>query len=141
MSVSFPVYFSSPLFLAWGLGLAAIAVVVGARELAMPRASRALALVAMLLLALAAGGMAYHPHWPGNMIVMVDLSPSTRTASYRERRILETRIGQLLGGVPHRLSYFADGEVAALDGSADLADVSCERTVFSPPPADAVVLF
>jgi hypothetical protein len=70
--------------------------------------------------------------------VMADLSPSTRGAAYRDRAVLQRRIGELLGNTPYDLVLFSDRNVSD-DGT--LAEMPAERTVFSPVPADAILLF
>ena len=74
---------------------------------------------------------------------MVDLSPSTRGAAYRDRATLDRRLGQLLlGDVPRDLLAFAGGAARPLPDGATLGDLPCDHTVFAPPAdADAVVLF
>lgn len=128
------------------------------RRTRLPRLTRWLLAAGAVALALAAGS----PQWPRpvatGVVVMVDLSPSTRTAEYRHRAALQKRIAALLGATPHRIVYFADGAAReappgsddsaaisglAVDSTGDmLADLAAERTVFDPPSgASAVVLF
>ncbi|HLL90845.1 MAG TPA: vWA domain-containing protein, partial [Tepidisphaeraceae bacterium] len=86
---------------------------------------------AALLLAIAAAG----PAMPGpavdagEVIVMVDVSPSTRTATYRDETVIRRRVAELLDGRPARVQRFGDD--AATTG----------RTTFTPPPASAILLF
>jgi hypothetical protein len=139
-----PISFESPPAL-W-VGLALVLVTVGVavyRRPALPRVTLGLAAAALVCLALAAGS----PVWRGAappVEVMVDLSPSTRTATYREPGKLRERIAQLLGDTPYRITYFADGDAAAPGGAAPdepLPDIPAGRTAFVPPVAAAVLLF
>src|SRR5881392_573553 len=104
-----PVTFGSPATLYASLGLVALAAaVVVLRRPAIPGATKALAGVGLALLALAAGEMLWRRPVAREVAVMVDLSPSTRAADYRNREALERRVRQLLGNTPHRFYYFAD---------------------------------
>ena len=139
--VSGPLSFTSPAFLAAALALsAAAALAVFLRRPSLPRATLALAGAGLLLLCLAAGGMIWHRPAAREVTVMVDLSPSTRSAEYRSRAKLEARVWQLLGDAPYRVQYFSDSVRPAGDGET-LADLPGERTVYAPPAAAAVVLF
>ena len=99
----------------------------------------------MGLLCLGAAGPVWRRPASGEVAVMVDLSPSTRLAEYRKRATLESRIRQLLGGVPFRMYYFADGlgpaNAPVNGGAGDLPDIAAERTRYEPPPGSAVLLF
>ena len=127
------------LFLALGLTLAIIVIVV-IRRLAVPRTTRALVLIGLFLLTLATGGANWRRARGGEVLVMLDVSPSTRTATYRNRLALDRRLHELLGDAPRRLVLFAENQRAD-QGDAVLSDVACDHTVFSPPPADAILLF
>src|SRR6185312_6914957 len=125
-----------------GLGLVALAVVVWAvRRPVVPRPALLFAAAGALLLALSAG----LPRWdrPARrpVVVMVDLSPSTRTADYRDRTFLERRIHELLRDLPYRVQWFSDRVTDAAPGGQRLADLPCDRTVYSPPAAPAILLF
>src|SRR6185436_588829 len=74
----------------------------------MPRSSQMLILLGSVLLCLAAGEAAYLQRDPHEIVVMVDLSPSTRVARYRDVKFLEQRIGTLLRGNRYRIVYFSD---------------------------------
>ena len=139
--------FQSPVALAAAAAIVAITVVIAwRRRVALSQTTQGLALTGMLLLALAAGG----PTWPRpaarEVAVMIDVSPSTRGAAYRDRAALARRVAELLGGTPHRLYTFADGlptaDLQAADASAGgpLADVAVDGTTYVPPPAAAAVL-
>src|SRR5438045_2460629 len=73
-----------------------------------PRSSQVLVLLGLLLAALAAGEAAYLRADRHVVVVMVDLSPSTRTARYRDAKFLQQRIGTLLAGNSYRIVYFSD---------------------------------
>lgn len=138
-----PLYMGSPILLAVAVLLALVAGASAARRnAAVPRASRVLAGAAMLLWCLAAGELAWQYTKPGRVAVLVDLSPSTRGARYRDPGQLNARLASLLGGAAHRLIYFAgDNQEATAAGNA-LADMRADHTVLAPPPdASAVVLF
>lgn len=92
----------------------------------MSRTSLIFLLLGALLLIIAAVGPTLSLPRKPDVLVMVDLSPSTRVATYRDTDSLQRRIQQLLGQTNYRIITFA--------GNA-------ERTVFTPPPADAILLF
>src|SRR5437868_3507935 len=90
-----------------GLALVAIAVVVViVRRPQMPRSTSVLMILGMLLLVLAASGVAIQLPSRSDTAVLVDMSPSTRTAGYRDRAAMEARIKQLLGDAQHREVVF-----------------------------------
>ena len=141
-----PFTFDSPAALWAGLGVAAAAVVVViVRRPALPPLTLGLGLLALLLLAAAAGGPVWRRPRVGDVVVMVDLSPSTRVARFRDLTLLRERVRQLLGGADHRTVYFADGDAAVapddLAGGERLSDAAVDRTAWPPPAADAVLLF
>ena len=139
-----PFSFDSPAALWTGVAIAAAAGLVTLyRRPALPGLTKALGAISLVLMALAAGG----PAWRGRgdvreeVVVMVDLSPSTRTATYRDPAVLSQRVRQLLGNTPHRVAYFADGDATPPDGTYRLPDIPAKRTAFRPPAAAAVILF
>src|SRR3954470_22986205 len=102
----------------------------------MREGSQTLIVIGLVLLALAAGEMAYLQRDPHEIVVMVDLSPSTRTAQYRDRKFLKQRIGTLVGRNPYRIVYFSDENrtsVTAAD-SQRLEDLPSAWTWFRPAP-------
>src|SRR5580658_8591634 len=109
------------------LGLAAIALAACAasiargRRISMPHISAWLFAGGLLLLALAAAGPVWLRTKPGKIAVMVDLSPSTRGAHYRDAAQLRQRIGQLLGGLPYESLAFAS-ENRPLDLNAPITE-------------------
>src|SRR5258705_7155913 len=74
-----------------------ILVIAAFRRPDMRRSSEILILLGLVLLTLAAGELAYLQSDPREIVVMVDLSPSTRGAQYRDRAFLRRRIQTLLG--------------------------------------------
>ncbi len=93
-----------------------------------------------LFFALAAGSMVLHLSGGGRVVVMVDLSPSTRGADYRQPGVLQRRIGQLIGDRPFVVIQFGESNRAATIDSP-LEEIASQRTNFDPPTADAVVVF
>src|SRR5436190_17295204 len=79
----------------------AIAFVVARCRLAVPRATLVLAAAGIILLALAAGGLTWMKPMARPVAVLVDLSPSTRGASYRDPKVLRQRIRELVGDIPY----------------------------------------
>src|SRR6185437_4181260 len=128
----FPLFFDAPvtLILAAGAGAAALGLAAG-RRIALPTASAALAAAGTICLILAAGALTWNAASPPNVVVMVDLSASTRTATYHDPAALERRLGQLLAATPYATYAFAAQSVPA-----DLAHLQMEmdgnQTVFDP---------
>ena len=137
------VLFLSPTLMATAGGLLSAAIVTAAvRRVRLGRAASAMVVGGGIGWALAAGTPVWDRPAARLVAVMVDLSPSTRGATYRDRAALDRRVARLLGDVPHELLAFAGGPPRPLPPGATLADVPCDRTTFVPPPdADAVLLF
>lgn len=138
----------SLLSLAWPWGLwaglllgALAAAVVLLRRPAVPALTTAAALVGLILVALGAGGLTWERPAPRPIVVMVDLSPSTRTAEYRDRTALDRRIHELLGAAPYRLVFFSEENLKTDPGTGYLADVPADHTTYAPPAAAGVLLF
>ena len=132
----------APGWLALGLALAGgVLAVALIRRPRMPAASGALMMIGALCLALAGGDPAWQRPLPQRVSVMVDLSPSTRGARYRDARWLAQRIDALLGDAPRRLIFFAAGNVDATLPDGRLDDLPAEQTVFAPPLDGPVLLF
>jgi hypothetical protein len=127
---------------ACALALAAVAI-AWRRRPAVARLTVVAGAPALLLLALAAGELTWHrPASSADVVVMVDLSASTRGASYRQPGALQRRVKELIGDTPCRVIYFAQqNSTEPPAGSAHLADMPGDRTVYAPPAAAAVVLF
>ena len=146
MPLAIPLTFAAPaaFWTAAAVFAAAVAIAI-VRRPAAPATALALFGLGGLLLVIAAGGPAWRQPTADPVVVMVDLSPSTRTARYRNPPALSARVRELLGDVPHRVVSFAGAE-----GSGDPLDVSdvrplpdkhAERTIFTPPAASTVLLF
>jgi hypothetical protein len=134
-----PVSFDSPTTLWAALAIAAIGIAVALyRRPMLPLLSALLGAAGMLLLAIAAGGPSWRGSRGGEVVVMVDLSPSTRAAHYRDAAALRERVRQLIGDAPHRVVYFPAGDRGT---GARLPDVPVARTEFIPRAAPAVLLF
>jgi hypothetical protein len=129
-----------------GAALVLVAVLVASwRRPSVPLATKLLGLMGMLLLAAAAGTPVLERDRVEPVVVMVDLSPSTRGARYRDAESLRGRIRGLLGDAPYRTFYFAGGEARLAPGQSAsagaLTEVPTRRTVFLPPSGDTVLLF
>jgi hypothetical protein len=127
------------LAIACGLSVAAIAIAL-LRRLKLSLLTKILLLLSITLLTLAAGQPIWHRPIPQRIAVMVDLSPSTRTASYRDRAFLQRRLSQLLGHTRYDTLYFSDHNEHSISGNV-LPDIPADRTVFDPPAEAAVILF
>jgi hypothetical protein len=110
------------------------------RRIRVSKSAAFFALLGIICLALAAGSPVWNRRQPRSVAVMVDLSPSTRGASFRDVAFLSRRIHELLGDAPFQLFGFgAQTQPLALD--APLTEMPADSTVYSPPPADVVLLF
>jgi hypothetical protein len=124
------------------LALAGMAVLMALlRRPVAPRGTFILCGTGLLLFALASANPVWHRPAPREVAVMVDLSPSTRTARYRDRATLERRIAELLRDTPYRIQYFADGTHPVDANGPQLPDLPADRTTYHPPAAAAVLLF
>ncbi len=141
MSALAMVSFSSP-----QIGLAALALAIAAAGIAIVRRIDVPIMSAMLLaagvisLAMAAGGPVWHRSEPGTIAVMVDLSPSTRGARFRDADFLRRRARELIGDSARQFFAFADHNVA-IDPAKPMEEMPADQTRFSPAAADAIVLF
>src|SRR5687768_16278118 len=126
------------LLTAFDIALAA-AVIAVSRRPAVPLLASVLIAAGLAAAALAAGGPVWRRPAASEFVVMVDLSPSTRTAAYYDREWRRRRVHQLLGDTPHRIAYFADGvaEIASDAGRSREHDLPAERTTFAPPAGAA----
>jgi hypothetical protein len=93
-----------------------------------------------ILLATAAAAPVWNRPVAGTVAVLVDLSPSTRGATFRDRAALDDRIAPLLGRTPFQIFAFAD-RVRPLPPGPALQDLPTDQTVLTAPPCDAIVLF
>lgn len=132
---------ASPLLFGVTLGMTLAASVLAIRRRAVPLPALAAIVTGMLLLSAAAGGIGIrYPHH-GEVVVMVDVSPSTRGAAYRDRESLASRARQLLGNSRYRVYFFGEKLVPATLESA-LDEMRADRTIFDPPgDAEAILLF
>ena len=135
------VFLSIPGLIISGVLVLIIIAVATLRRPDMRRSSQILILLGLVLLALAAGGLAYLQTDPREIVVMVDLSPSTRTAQYRDAKFLQQRIRTLLGQNPYRILYFSDEIRTQIAATARLPDLASRKTIFDPPPGAAILLF
>lgn len=129
----------------WGFAIAcalgvAAAVLVWRRRPAVDAVTLLCAGIGLLGLALGAGELAWKRRASAEVVVMVDLSASTRGAGYRDRAQLEQRARELLGETPYRMVFFSDHLVNSVHGAV-LGDLASEKTVYAPPAAIAVLLF
>jgi hypothetical protein len=133
--------FGSPRSLWIALAIAAAIFTVALfRRIQIGRISAGLLALGILLLALAAGQPLWSHAGEPSILVMVDLSPSTRGAMFRDRSSLDARVHQLLGDQPARMLAFSD-DLADLPSGTSLPDLPAGQTRFSPPLADAILLF
>jgi hypothetical protein len=120
------------------IAIAAVAVTL-IRRPEIPPTALWIALAGLLCLAAAAGGPLWH--WPTqrSAAVLVDLSPSTRGASFRDPTALARRLDELLGSASYHVWAFADGR--AVDFETALPELPADRTRLPRIDADAIVLF
>jgi hypothetical protein len=118
---------------------AAAAGVFFVRRPDLPPTAAWIALAGLLSLALAAGRPVWHHPAEKTVAVMVDLSPSTRGATFRDPTFLSRRLRDLLGKTPYHVWGFSDGSPVEFPQTLD--DMPCDQTKFSPVDADAIVLF
>lgn len=122
------------------LTLAAVAWVARRRGVR-PRGSVALVGASIVLLCFALGAPSLQLPRAGDVVVLVDLSPSTRGATYRDRQALQQRLRQLLGSTRYHLHAFSD-VTTNLPDAPTLPDLPVDQTLLNiPPNAGAVVLF
>lgn len=128
--------------------LAAVAAIVVTkfRRPAVPRFTLALCAGGLLLLALAAAGFTIRPAVSQSVAVMVDLSASTRGATYRDPVALNHRVQELLGNVPYEIRSFGEtSHVPTPPPQADapamilFSDGRFSETPLSLPPLYAVI--
>jgi hypothetical protein len=139
MTFGLPIAFDSP----WSGGVAVvllIAILILLFRLRMRRLPKGCLAAGAFLLAVAAGAPVWHRLVVGKVVVMVDLSPSTRGATFRDRAALDERIARVMGRTPFQIFAFAD-RVRPLPSGPALADIPTDQTVLTVPPCDAVVLF
>ena len=102
------IHFHSPILLAASLALVGVTVAtVALRGLRLRRLTGALLGAGLVLLALAAGGAGVERRHAGRALVLVDVSPSTRTADYRSREALLVRAAELLRNVRYEVRDYS----------------------------------
>jgi hypothetical protein len=136
----FPISFSAIHSLWVGLIFAGLCGGIAVVQRTSARWSDILLGMGCLLLAIAAGGPMLNLRSGGSITVMVDLSPSTRGANFRDRDALDIRVHQLLGGRPYQILAFGNSN-QPLPAGRQLPDLPVDQTAFTPPSTDAVVLF
>lgn len=137
MSVSFAS--SRLVWIAAAVALAALLIAL-IRRPRMPRPAALLGIAGIICLVLAAAGPIIRLPRRGTLAVMIDLSPSTRTANFRNAQQTAFRLHELIGDTPYQLFGFA-ADVRALDPAGPWVEMPAAQTVFSPPAADAILLF
>jgi hypothetical protein len=133
--------FTSPISLFLAVLIAIALFVVGwMRRPALPRVSLLLAMFGIIFLTLATGGISCRRGREPRIAIMVDCSPSTRGASFRDAEWVRSRLRELLGDRPYELYAFADTSQRMREDDA-IAEMPADHTTFSPPPVDHVLLF
>ncbi len=131
--------FDHPILLAIGCALSVVAT-VGVVRWSVRWTARVPLLLALLALTLSIGGLTLRRP-TGKIAVLVDLSPSTRGATYRDPGALKSRVDQLLGNRPFDLIRFGEN---ATDGTtlppvdADVALLFSDGRFSAPPPGPAI---
>jgi VWA domain-containing protein len=141
MPVASVVLFASP-----NIGIACLALAIADIAIARWRridpsgVSAWLMCVGTILLAVAAAGPVWiHPK-PGNIAIMVDLSPSTRGANFRKPEFVRERVAELIDNARYELIGFS-ADNRQLDPAGPFDEIPADQTVFSPINADAIILF
>jgi hypothetical protein len=136
--------FAAPNLMWVAVSLAVIGLLIAAiRRVNLPRATLALLLIGATLLALAAGRPVWNRGAQPRIAGMVDVSPSTRGASWYDKQWLENRVRELIGKKDFQLYQFSSSRftrVSSIDESE--IEQSADETTFNPPAdAEAVLLF
>lgn len=124
---------TSPVILLLCLPLIGI-VVWRARRITSGAIARWSTWIAAACLLLAAAGIELRCDRDAKIVVMIDVSPSTRTATFRDPNAVEKRLRPILRGRAYETIYFADGIQQSPQESP------AARTRMEPPIADAVLL-
>ena len=98
-----------------------------------------LLVVALIFLTCAAGNIELRLPRAGRIAVLVDLSPSTRGAPWRDPAWLKRRLSTLLPRQSYQTFAFADE--ALRQWRPELGEITCSQTRLPEVPADAVVFF
>jgi hypothetical protein len=96
--------------------------------------------IGLLLIAAACAQPIWHRMTRGTIAVMVDLSPSTRGAGFRDAGEVRQRVGELVGDENYQLIGFAGGN-EPIDPAGPWREMAADQTVFTPADADAILLF
>ena len=135
--------FDSPILLAAALALVAgVVAAASVRRVDLRPLTRALLAAGLVLLAVAAGGAAVELRRGGRVAVMVDVSPSTRTADYRSAEALDARVNELLGDTPRELREFSPETGQRLPAGFDVVLLFSDGRFEAPqvaPPTYAVI--
>src|SRR5580658_3910609 len=113
--------------------------IVYSRRPNLPRTALWIAVGGMVCLVIAAGRPVWYRPAERSVAVMVDLSPSTRGATFRDQTFLSRRLRDLLGKTPYHLWCFAGG--APVEFPPNLNVMPCDETRFLSVDADAIILF
>jgi hypothetical protein len=136
-----PLFFASPRLVGFALGLVVLIMAIAAvRRIAMRGPAKLCMGLGAISVAIAVGQPIWNRPAVGSIAVMVDLSASTRGATFRDRSSLLLRIHQLLGNYPYQVIAFADRN-QTLPTQATLPEIACDQTRFLPVAADAILLF
>ncbi len=140
MQPTVPVTFTSiPMLIAAAILAISACWIVLSRRPNLPQTVLWISLAAVLCLAIAAGRPVWHRPAERGVAVMVDLSPSTRGATFRDPTFLSRRLRDLLGKTSYHLWGFAGG--APVEFPPNLSEMPCDETHFMPVQADAIILF
>ncbi len=132
--------FQAPWLLAFAAGVA-LAVIFAGWRAALPRGVRFWCLASLALLALAAGAPETRRPITPRIALMVDLSPSTRGAPWRDPAWLASAAARLgAHGEIALWSFAADQQPTALDDYAGAEQPALETRLSPPPDADVVVV-
>jgi hypothetical protein len=108
---------------------------------AVPRAALVLAAIGAVLIALAAGGLAWLRPATRPIAVLADVSPSTRDAVYRSAVTFTERVNQLVGdNIPFDLVCFG-ARIGSDSVDSLVAELPGRSTVLPSSDAPAILLF
>ncbi|MBC7785596.1 MAG: VWA domain-containing protein [Burkholderiales bacterium] len=134
--------FDTP-WLALAALLPCVFILIASRRLE-PTGRRLLRAAALVGIA-ALSGAQFRCDRPLRIVAMVDVSPSTRGAAFRDSTYVQQRTSQLAPGRDVRIQFFADGLIDAGVKIAGVETVPVEaavdRTRLERPDADAILLF
>jgi VWA domain-containing protein len=140
MLLAFPFSFNSLWLLIAAAFIALSATwIVYSRRPNLPPTALWIALAGVICLVIAAGRPVWHRPAERSVAVMIDLSPSTRGATFRDSTFLSRRLRDLLGKLPYHLWAFSGGP--AVEFPPTLDEMPTDQTKFLPVDADAIVLF